>query len=796
MIKNISELTKKVKKIKSPVQYNIDYYRKILKEINNINLKSLSDIELKNMSNEMRYEAINGDNLENLLVRAYALVKEVTKRVLKICPFDVQIIAGIAIHEGKIVEMKTGEGKTLTAVMPAYLNSLSGKGVHILTFNDYLAKRDASWMKPVYEFLGMSVGYINEGMSNYERKRAYSCDITYVTAKEAGFDYLRDFLCTDKDNIVHRTFNFAIVDEADSILIDESRIPLVIAGDVKEDDNKLFYLSKVVKNLKVDEEYELDEYGSNISLTESGLLRVEEILGCQNLYELNNLELLTRLNSALHAEVLLKRDKDYIVRNGKIEIVDEFTGRVAEKRHWPYNLQAAVEAKEGIKTENSGRIMGSIPLQYFLCLYKKISGMTGTAVTAVSEFNKFYDLDVVVIPTNKPCIRLDYPDEIFTHKAAKNKALISEIIKAHKTGQPILIGTGSVEESEHIANDLTVAGIKCEVLNAKNDEMEAKIIAKAGDIGAVTVSTNMAGRGIDIKLGGEREESKNIVAVLGGLYVIGTNRHESNRIDNQLKGRSGRQGDPGETRFFISLEDDIIKRYDITRLIPERYIPQKQEEAINNLIVRNEIDRGQRIVQGYNSDIRKQLWNYSHILEDQRQIIHKRRQDILLNKVKLNLLSNKATKRYLNYCSKFDDKVIKKVEKDITLYYINKCWFDYLEYISYIRESIHLVIIGRRNPLDEFHRLAIIAFDEMNDDIENDIINKFNTVEINKNGIDLVKEEISGPSSTWTYLIDDSLDQFSNLPHLIKSIKTSIKGTLFSVKSIYNRITEKKRTLS
>lgn len=793
MNKRISELNKKIKNRHLPVEYNIEPYKNVLEEINNIKLESYSDSKLKEKAEELRKRASNGETPDGLLPEAFALAREAAWRVLKMRPFDVQVIAGVALHRGKVVEMQTGEGKTLTAVMPAYLNALTGMGVHVLTFNDYLAQRDAGWMGPVYRFLGLTVGYIKEGMNTAGRQNAYACDITYVTAKEAGFDYLRDFLCEEKENLLHRQFNYAIVDEADSILIDEARIPLVIAGNTNESGGNPAFILWIARNLRPGMDYELDQYGNNVYLTDAGLLRVEEITNCGNLYDPKNLELLTRLNSALYAEALLKRDRDYIVRNGKIEIVDEFTGRIADKRQWPDNLHAAVEAKEGLVSDSKGMIMGSIALQYLLELYPKISGMTGTAHSAASELKEFYGADVAVIPTNKPCIRNDHPNAVFTHKAAKQKALIDDIKRAHIKGQPILIGTSSVEESEQLAGVLKEAGIECQVLNAKNDEMEAGIIARAGEFGAVTVSTNMAGRGVDIKLGGENEEDRDRVASLGGLFVIGTGCHESGRIDNQLRGRAGRQGDPGESRFYISLEDDLIKKFDITKLIPAHIYPQKQDEPIRDRHVLNAVAKVQRIAEGYNSDIRRQLWKYSFIVEEQRRIIHNKRQDILMDKVSTKLLSKRAPERYRSLLSHVGEEVLKKVEKRITLYYINKCWADHLDYLSYIRESIHLVVIGRKNPLDEFHKSAIEAFESMMEKIESEIINKFNTVKITKEGIEVEKEGLNGPSSTWTYLVSDNPDQFSNLPFLVKSFTNYIRGPLFTIQSVYKRLFGKKK---
>jgi preprotein translocase subunit SecA len=787
MFKKLSQLNHFMRNLHNPVEYNIEPYRKVLREINKIKLESASDNMLKEKSIILKCRACKGDTAERLLTESFALVREAARRVLKLYPFDVQVMAGIALHRGKIVEMQTGEGKTLAAVMPAYLNALTSKGVHILTFNDYLARRDAGWMGPLYEFLGLTVGYVKEGMSIGERQKAYFSDITYVTAKEAGFDYLRDFLCMEKEQLVHRPFHYAIVDEADSILIDEARIPLVIAGELAGNEENGFDLSKIVRDLKLGKDYEIAENGKNIYLTDTGLLHVEELIACANLYDLNNLELLTRLNCTLHAEFLLKRDKDYIVRNGKVEIIDEFTGRVADKRHWPDNLQEAVEVKESLLPKTKGAIMGSIALQHYLSLYPKISGMTGTAVNAAEEFGEFYGLEVVAIPTNKPCIRADHPDLIFTHKEAKQKALVAEIKRRHETGQPILIGTGSVEESELLAADLRNIGIKCQVLNAKNDEMEAQLIARAGEPKAVTVSTNMAGRGIDIRLGGNTGQERDLVVALGGLYVIGTNRHESCRIDNQLKGRAGRQGDPGESRFFTSLEDDLIKKFNITQEMP-LCLPAEQENPVHDPIIRRELVRGQRIIEGYNSDLRKQLWKYSFIIEQQRRIIHQRRQDILLDKTPLELLAREAPERYSTLAGRVGEKVLREVEKQITLYYLNKCWAEYLDNIAYERESIHLVVFGGKNPLDEFHKIAIETFAKMLERIDSKIIKTFNVVDINENGIELEKEGLKGPSSTWTYLINDNPDQFNNLQLWFKVAATAISRPLFTVRSVYRRI--------
>lgn len=695
-------------------------------------------------------------------------------------PFDVQIISGIALHKGKIVEMQTGEGKTLAAVMPAYLNALSGKGVHVLTFNDYLACRDALWMGPIYEILGLKVCCIKEGMTTGERRRAYLADITYVTAKESGFDYLRDFLCMEKEKLVHRPFHYAIVDEADSILIDEARVPLVIAGDVETNPENLPYYINAIKKLKAEEDYEIDEYGRNVYLTETGVMRVEELLGCGNLYDEENLEHMTRINCALHAEKLLQKNRDYIVRNGRVEIIDEFTGRIADKRHWPDNLQSAVEVKEGIIAQSKGMIMGSMALQHFLRLYPRLSGMTGTARRAAGELREFYGLDVLAIPTNKPCIRIDHDDIIFADKNSKFKALSEEITRVHKTMQPILVGTGSVEESEMLSDMLHKAGVKNRVLNAKNDELEAQIIAKAGELGAVTVSTNMAGRGVDIKLGGEKEQNRAEVARLGGLYVIGANHHESSRVDDQLRGRAGRQGDPGESRFFISLEDDMLRNYGMAKYL-----------KLESHKLQHEIARGQRLVEGYNSDIRRQLWKYSYVIEQQRCIIHNKRMDILLDRAGMELLSSKVPNKYSALMKKLEKDVVYKAEKQITLYSINKCWADYLDFVSYVQEGIHLVSLGSNNPFYEFNRIVTEAFEEMLQEIDKETIRIFESAKIDEEGVTFGGLKLKGPSATWTYLMNDRPDQFSSLPLLFKNASAYIRGTLFSLRSIWHKIAGK-----
>jgi preprotein translocase subunit SecA len=753
----------------SSVECDLSPYRKVLAQMEKYNFKNLTDDKLKKHATSLLFQASAGTLLDKLMAEAFALVREVSIRVTGMRPFNVQVIAGLAIHQGKLAQMQTGEGKTLAAVMPAYLNALPGKGIHILTANDYLAQRDAEWMGPIYNFLGLTVSFIKEGMENKLRKKAYAADITYLTAREAGFDYLRDQLCFKKEKQVQRPFHYAIVDEADFILIDEARVPLVIAGNAPKTNIDMKRMAEVAQVLEENIDYSTDENLRNVMLTEVGINKVESILNCGSLYDPKNLLIHASINVALHAEVLLHRDKDYIVREGNIELVDEFTGRVADKRRWPHGIQSAIEAKEGLKIQPEGQIYGSITLQHFLNLYPKISGMTATAVPAAEELKDFYGMNIVVIPQNKACIRHNEPDLVFTHKEAKFKALVEEITRVHDLARPILVGTSSVAESEKLALLLKQTGVECQVLNAKNDAQEAKIVSGAGAYKAVTISTNMAGRGTDIRLGGENEEFRREVLALGGLYVIGTNRHESRRIDNQLQGRAGRQGDPGSSRFFISLEDDLMERYGLRKLLPAKYYVNKQDQPIEDPIVRREIARAQRIIEGQNFEIRKTLHSYSNIVEIQRQIIQKWRQEVLHDGYPSSL-EKKNGRKYSNSVTGFGKEVIRKVEKQLTLFTIDQCWSEHLAHIADIREGIHLHRLASKSPLIEFQRAVDRAFTDMQEQIEKQVIKGFKRVNITKEGIDFEKEGLKRPSSTWTYMINDNPFSKSELMLFFKRI--------------------------
>lgn len=715
-------------------------YREKAEVIRKRNLEAWDDQRLQAESLRLRKEAKSGTPLDELLVDAYALVCEAAKRTLGLQPYDVQIMAAIALHERFLIEQHTGEGKTLSAVMPAYLHALTGEGVHVLTFNDYLANRDAEWMGPIYRFLGLTVKSVQSGMSLSEKREAYAADITYVTAKEAGFDYLRDTIALDEADIVHRPFHYVIVDEADSLLLDEARVPLVIAGepDSSESDGTL---AEVARQLKQEVHYDFDEFQRNVYLNEAGAAKAEELLGCGNLYESRNSDLLSSLNCALHAETLLKKDVDYIVRNGKIELIDEYTGRVAENRHLPEGLQAALAAKEGLELKVGGKVLGTITLQHFLSLYPKICGMTATAHVSAMEFEEIYMLQVVQIPPNRPNLRIDHPHRIYTHKEAKLKAIIQEISSVHATGRPILIGTSSVEESDMLAEALAALGVPCHVLNAKNDAEEAEIIAKAGELGAVTVSTNMAGRGVDIRLGGGNPAQAEVVAKLGGLYVIGTHLHESVRIDDQLRGRSGRQGDPGSSVFFVSLEDDLLHRFGIDKAIPRAYRDLRQDEALEDAVLRSKIAQIQRVIMGQNFDIRLELNRYSDTVEKQRRFLYEERLKILKGETKVS-----------------------PSEQRVRLYYIDKFWADHLAYVSYIRESIHLTSLVNRYPINEFHAEIIQAYEQIPAKINRETAMMLERLGGSNDPAMWEKFGLKTPTSTRTYMINDQYMEYLQNP--------------------------------
>lgn len=686
----------------------------------------LTALDDERLQTEARDLAGTSASPHELATATFALVREVSHRVLNQRPFDVQILAGLAMLDGNIIEMQTGEGKTLAAVAPAVTHALSGRSVHILTFNDYLARRDAEWMGDIYRFFGLRVGYIQQHMTTEERRHAYAADVTYATAKEAGFDFLRDGLVFDEGQLVHRRLDVAIVDEADSILIDEARIPLVIAGGVEGASDPVQHLTRVVGELAADTDYIVDAENRTVHLTDIGLDRAEALLGGLVLHDADQLETLVALNAALHAATIMRRDVDYIVRHGRVEIVDEFTGRVVDDRHWPDGLQAAIEAKENVRPSTEGRILGQVTLQHFLGQYQHLAGMTATAVVSASELLEVYGLNVRAIPPNRPCRRDDRDNLVFADGAARDAAVIEEIRRVHESGRPILVGTASVAASEHLASQLLDAGIACNILNAWRDAEEAMIIADAGQPGRVTISTNMAGRGTDIRLGGSDESGRDTALRLCGLYVIGTNLHESRRVDSQLRGRSGRQGDPGASCFFVSLTDDLMQTHRLHELIGSSATASAGVHGpIDDPRVLREVDRIQRIAEGWSYDVRRALLDYGQITEQQRQFVYQARREALQQ-----ASTSAAGLQHL---------VV-----------LDELWAEHLALVAEIREGIHLVGVGGMSPVQEFTREVITAFDGFFEQVDERLASR-DTADI---------PQQRGPSSTWSYLLED--DVFEN----------------------------------
>jgi len=654
---NISIMIKKILEsfIGTKSERDINKIKPLIDEINSLeeDFKKLTDEQLKNKTTEFKKRLSDGETLDNILTEAFAAVREASRRTIGLRHYDVQLIGGIVLHQGKISEMKTGEGKTLVSTLPAYLNALSGKGVHIVTVNDYLARRDALWMSPVHNFLGLSVGFIQHDMSHEERQKMYACDITYITNNELGFDYLRDNMVMDKSERVLRGLNYAIVDEVDSILIDEARTPLIISGPAEESTDKYYIVNRLIPLLNArfiteKEEIEakrtgedlgkgydaiIDEKSHNVVLTEEGVKKAEKILNVGNIYDDVNAGWAHHITQALRAHHLFKKDVEYVVKDGEIIIVDEFTGRLMPGRRWSDGLHQAIEAKEHLRIKEENQTLATITFQNFFKLYKKLSGMTGTAMTEAAEFAEIYKLDTVEIPPNKKCVRIDSPDQVYRTEREKNNAIVAEIEERWKKGQPMLVGTRSIEKSEKLSQMLRAKGIPHQVLNAKYHEMEAQIISQAGRKGAVTIATNMAGRGTDIILGGNPPDPENqkFVNEVGGLHVIGTERHESRRIDNQLRGRCARQGDPGSSVFYVSLDDELMRLFGSERIssIMAR-LGMAEGEVIESSLITRQIEGAQKRVEAMNFDTRKQILDYDNVMNKQRQAVYELR-DIILD---------------------------------------------------------------------------------------------------------------------------------------------------------------------
>ncbi|OGP92657.1 MAG: preprotein translocase subunit SecA [Deltaproteobacteria bacterium RBG_16_48_10] len=787
----------------------------------------LTDDRLRLKTSEFKERIEKGESLDQVLPEAFAVVRETAKRTLGERHYDVQLIGGIVLHEGTIAEMATGEGKTLVSTLPAYLNALKGGGVHIVTVNDYLAKRDSEWMGAIYRFLGLSVGVILHELNDKERKIAYGCDITYGTNNEFGFDYLRDNMKFDIEDYVQRELNYAIVDEVDSILVDEARTPLIISGPAEESTDKYYKINRVIPFLKQGKDFQIEEKSHTAFLSEEGVAHVEKLINVENLYDPRNIETLHHVNQALRAHTLFKRDVDYVVKEGQVIIVDEFTGRLMPGRRWSDGLHQAVEAKENVRIENENQTLATITFQNYFRMYKKLAGMTGTADTEAAEFKKTYHLDVVVIPTNMPLIRTNYPDVIYKTEDEKFRAAVREIEELHRAGRPVLVGTISIEKSERLSHLLKKKGIPHNVLNAKHHEREAEIIAQAGRVGAVTISTNMAGRGTDILLGGNPkflartmmsgeetdpeaiqntyqkaygkaleivQKEKEKVVQVGGLHVLGTERHEARRIDNQLRGRAGRQGDPGSSRFYLSLADDLLRIFGSERIssIMDRF-GIEEEQPIEHKLVTRAIENAQRRVEAHNFEIRKHLLEYDNVMNQQREVIYSQRREVLtgqdlkdsvkemieeqaegivdlfadekihpedwdlkglqdaayeqfafhwmppsveqdgLNRERLKeLVGEKAKQVYEKKEEEFGTPMLRYLEKVIMLQSLDHHWKDHLLAVDQLKEGIGLRGYGQKNPLFEYQKEAYQMFLEMLDRIKKDTIQKLFAIQIAK----------------------------------------------------------------
>lgn len=789
--------------------------RAIVDEINGLepSLSGLSDSSLAAKTQEFKKRLADGETLDDILPEAFAVVREASKRVLSMRHFDVQLIGGITLHRGNIAEMRTGEGKTLVATLPVYLNALTGKGVHVVTVNDYLAKRDSEWMGKLYRALGLSVGLIVANLDYNQRKLAYASDITYGTNNEFGFDYLRDNMVIHAEQMVQRPLNYAIVDEVDSILIDEARTPLIISGPGERSTDSYYTLAKVVPQLVAGEDYTIDEKQKTIAPTESGIAKVEKMLKIENLYDSANLELNHLLNASLRAYAMMHRDKDYVVKDGQVVIVDEFTGRLMFGRRYSDGLHQAIEAKEGLKVERESQTLASITFQNYFRMYEKLAGMTGTAKTEEQEFNNIYGLEVYEIPPNKPLLRKDLPDLIFKTKKAKYKAVVKDVVERHKKGQPVLVGTTSITQSEQLSDMLLKSGVPHNVLNAKHHEKEAEIVANAGQRGMVTIATNMAGRGTDISLGEG-------VAELGGLHILGTERHESRRIDNQLRGRSGRQGDPGSSQFFLSLEDDLMRIFgadNISGMMDK--LGMEEDEPIEHSLITKSIERAQKKVENHNFNIRKYILEYDDVMNQQREVLYDQRRKILGNESlrdtimeMVDSLVIKAMNQYADeklYPEEWDyegllkhlelfflepgqftvaemedlgrgelqerllaiaheeydkreqligEANMRELEKAVMLKVVDSKWMEHLDSMDMLREGIGLRAYGQKNPLVEYKFEAYDMFEAMIEAIQEDTIMYLYRIRIELNDNVIEEESAADPLANAQTHHDDVLE--------------------------------------
>jgi preprotein translocase subunit SecA len=682
-----------------------------------------------------------------------ALGREAARRGLGERPFDVQLVGTLALLAGQVAEMATGEGKTLSGALAAAGYALRGRSVHVMSVNDYLARRDAEWMRPVYDLLGVTVGWIGQASPPADRRRAYSAQVTYGAVSEFGFDVLRDRLATSLDGLIVAAPDVALIDEADSVLVDEALVPLVLAGAVDAGQAEPVEMAELARRLRPRRDYQIDEDGRSVHLTDKGTRAIEAALGGIDLYTDPHLATLTRLNVALYAEALLRRDVDYIVRDGKIHLVNASRGRVARLQRWPDGLHAAVEAKEGLAASQTGEILDSITIQSLVGRYPTVCGMTGTAVAVGEQLREFYDLEIAVIPPNRPCVRVDEPDRLFATAAQKEQAVADHAAAVHAGGRPVLIGTLDVAESERIAERLRREGLSCVVLNAKNDAEEAAIVAEAGIRGAVTVSTQMAGRGTDIRLGGAAGDQGQIAA-LGGLHVIGAGRHGSSRLDHQLRGRAGRQGDPGSSVFFASLQDELV-----TRHVPDAS-PAAETDQDGRTVdagARETVAHAQRVAEGVSLEIHRNTWRYNKLIDIQRQAVLEQRDRVLRTDAALRALARQSPDRAAALEATVPDEVLVDAARQITLWHLDRAWADHLSYLADLREGIHLRALGHGlNPLSEFHKEAVRVFSGLLAAVEEESVESFETVPITADGADLSAAGLKRPTATWTYLVQDN----------------------------------------
>lgn len=705
---------------------------------------------------------------ENAFAGVYIAVKE----TLGLTTFEEQLEAAIYLDEMMVVQMQTGEGKTLSAVFTAVWNALCGKKVHILTFNDYLAQRDFNWMKPVYDYLGISLAVISENATLEERKIAYQSEVLYTTAKQAGFDYLTDFVADSGDKIIQSELDFAIVDEADSIMIDEGRNPLVIAAmtDVDED----FELESICSKINsLDENcYSVNLENHSVYLTDKGISVLENMLEIENLYDDENAVILTKINDVLQAFFMLEIDKDYMVRDGEIVLIDEFTGRAALNRHYPGFTHSAIELKHGLKPSRRGKIMGTIAMQFFLRRYKKLSGMTGTAYSAADEFDQLYGLPLAEISTHNPMVRIDHEIEVLTHSNAKWNAIISAIKDANEKGQPVLIGTENIAESQFLSEELNKIGIKPQVLNAKNDFEEAEIISDAGDFGKVTVTTSMAGRGVDIKLGGKDEQNRQKVIEVGGLLIIGTFLARSERVNLQLNGRAGRQGDVGESRLIVALDDEIFIKYELKNLVPKRHYPRgNQSEKLENSTLLREIRRIQRVSQGDDLDQRIRMMKYAFISEKHRDVIFSSRKSYLLGDDNSSIWQKNSPEKFEKAIQKFGEEEVLSLQNRFISAVLNDLWSEYIDYTEYLKRGIHLMRVGGKSPSEEFNILVEEYYDELTEMIILEVENALDTLLELENISDF---EVKFPQEIWTYLIEENTSELLKKPFIVNLAETEI----------------------